>query len=231
MIHIFYVEDEPFLAKIVKETLESNDYLVTLVADGDRALGRFDPEVHDICVLDIMLPNKNGFDIAKDIRRIHHEIPIIFLTAKDQTKDILKGFDVGGNDYIKKPFSIEELIVRIENLLRITGNSTANNNPKDSIRIGQKFLFKPILMELQHEHTKRTLSHRESQILELLCKNTTQPAQRKNILMQVWGDDSFSNSRNLDVYITKLRSYFKSDPTIKILTLKGVGYQFLVDNE
>jgi len=227
MLKIFYVEDEPFLAKIVKETLETKGYEVTLVTDGASASEVFLSDSYDICVLDVMLPNKNGFDVAKDIRKINVAIPILFLTAKDQTMDLLKGFEVGGNDYIRKPFSMEELIVRIENLVKMADLKSVGS-ANEAIKVGQKFTFYPKRLTLSYDDEEKILSHRESQILELMCSNMNQVTERKNILMKVWGDDSFYNSRNLDVYITKLRGHFKIDPTVKITTLKGVGYQFII---
>lgn len=230
MINVLYVEDEPSLAKIVKETLEGQGYGVTLIKDGKNAIAAFDPKIVDICVLDIMLPNKNGFDIATEIKAIQNNIPIIFLTAKNQTEDVLKGFDSGGNDYIKKPFSMDELIARIDNLLKIAGANIKEKKLKD-IPIGTNSIFSPQNMVLQIKGKKKILSHRESQILELLCSNKNSTTSRKSILMEVWGDDSFYNSRNLDVYIAKLRTYLKKEENAKILTLKGVGYLFVLENE
>jgi DNA-binding response OmpR family regulator len=228
MTKILYVEDEPFLAKIVQETLSSNGYNITLIIDGGKAVEAFNNGSFDICILDIMLPNKNGFDIALEIREINDEIPILFLTAKDQTQDLVRGFKVGGNDYIRKPFSMEELMVRIENMLSLTSAKKSSQNAQDEIEIGQSFRYYPLKLSLQYGQESRNLSHRECEILTLLCKHQNEAISRKKILKQIWGDDSFYNSRNLDVYITKLRGYFKLDPGIKIITLKGVGYQFTI---
>lgn len=228
MVNILYVEDEPFLAKIVKETLESKNYIVTLVTDGAKAVQKFHSSSFDICILDIMLPNKNGYEIAQEIRMASLETPILFLTAKDQTKDLLKGFKVGGNEYIRKPFSMEELIARIENLLTLTKVKKQLIQVSPITSIGSIYTFYPQKLELHSKGKIKTLSHRESQIIELLCANKNDVTQRKQILLQIWGDDSFYNSRNLDVYITKIRSYLKEDANIKITTLKGVGYQFVV---
>ncbi len=228
MINILYVEDEPFLAKIVKETLESQGYHVTLVEDGREASDAYHPNKIDICILDVMLPNKNGFEIATEIRQKNKEVPIIFLTAKNQTNDVLNGFDAGGNDYIRKPFSMDELIVRIENLIKIVGAKTLDTKV-EHFAIGSTFNFSPQKLELKSQKNKKMLSHRESQILEMLCNNINGTTERKSILMKVWGDDSFYNSRNLDVYIAKLRGYFKEDENVKILTLKGVGYVLTID--
>jgi DNA-binding response OmpR family regulator len=223
-IKILYVEDEPFLGRIVKESLESRDYEVTMVADGKEAMSVFKQENPDICVLDVMLPNKDGYSIAQNVRQLNPTIPIIFVTAKTQNEDVIKGFEVGGNDYLRKPFSMEELIVRVNNLLNLTrrnGTSTA-----ESITLG-KFEFIPNRYELKKGDTSRKLSHREAILLQILCENRNNTVSRKDILMRVWGDDSFFNSRNLDVYITKLRDYLKEDPAVEIITIKGVGYHFV----
>jgi len=230
MTKVLYVEDEPFLAKIVMETLTSKGYDVTLVTDGSEATPTFQSGVFDICVLDIMLPNKNGFEIAEEIRSTNKEIPILFLTAKDQTTDVLKGFESGGNDYIRKPFSMEELMVRIDNFVKLA-NIRASSKQAEKISIGKQYIFSPHELTLTHPEASLSLSHRECQILHLLSDNMGSVTERKEILLKVWGDDSFYNSRNLDVYITKLRGYFKEEPAIKIKTLKGVGYQFIVTAE
>lgn len=223
---ILYVEDEPFLGRIVKESLESREFQVTMIADGDEAVDAFQKEQPDICILDIMLPAKDGYTIAKEIRQVAPAIPIIFVTAKTQTEDLLKGFEVGGNDYIRKPFSMEELIVRIHNLLQITQHQK-NSNSSDSISIGS-YQFVPLRYELRYKDVVKKLSHRESTLLQTLVENKNATILRKDILMKLWGDDSFFNSRNLDVYITKLRDYLKEDSSIEIITIKGIGYHFAV---
>ncbi len=223
LLKIFYVEDEPFLGRIVKESLEARSFNVTMVSDGRDAVKKFSECVPDICVLDVMLPNKDGFTIAQSIRQTNEKIPIIFVTAKTQTEDVIKGFETGGNDYLRKPFSMEELIVRINNLLRITKNTTPANG---TIKIGE-FEFAPDRYELRHKDNVRKLSHREAMLLLALSENKNNTVTRKEVLMKVWGDDSFFNSRNLDVYISKLRDFFKPDPTIEIITIKGIGYRFM----
>lgn len=223
-VKILYVEDEPFLGRIVKESLESRDYDVIMISDGKDAISSFTATSPDICVLDIMLPGKDGFTIAKEIRQIDPAVPIIFVTAKNQTEDVLKGFSSGGNDYIRKPFSMEELIVRVNNLLQFT---LKKGKTVDHIAIG-RYEFIPLRFELKLDEAVKKLSHRESTLLHLLNENKNATILRKDILMKLWGDDSFFNSRNLDVYITKLRDYLKEDPAIAIITIKGVGYQFTV---
>ncbi len=224
---ILYVEDEPFLGRIVKESLESRDFEVAMITDGNEATAAFKESLPDICVLDIMLPSKDGYAIAKEIRQVAAEMPIIFVTAKVQTEDLLKGFEVGGNDYLRKPFSMEELIVRINNLLQLTRVQKNGSSSQEIISIGQ-YHFIPLRYELRFGDRTRQLSHRESTLLQTLIDNKNATALRKDILLKLWGDDSFFNSRNLDVYVTKLRDYLKEDPAIKIITIKGIGYHFSV---
>lgn len=224
-VKILYVEDEPFLGRIVKESLEVRDFDVRMVSDGKLVLSAFSEVKPDICVLDIMLPNVDGYTIAKEIRKQNPSVPIIFVTAKNQTEDLLKGFEMGGNDYLRKPFSMEELIVRINNLLQLTNKVTTST--KESVRLG-KFEFIPNRYELKIDKQIRKLSAREAMLLQMLAENQNATVSRKDLLLKVWGDDSFFNSRNMDVYITKLRDYLKEDSSIQIITIKGVGYHFAV---
>jgi len=228
MIKVLYVEDEPFLGKIVTESLESRDFIVKMVNDGLLVLDQFKSFQPDICILDVMLPNKDGFTIGKEIRVINSTIPILFLTAKNQTEDLLKGFKSGGNDYIRKPFSMEELIVRVNNLLKLMHPDKNSKSQQDhSITIG-KYVFNTQKYELIQGDQVRKLSHREAQILSMLIEKRNNAIDRREIMKVIWGDDSFFNSRNLDVYITKLRDYLKEDPDVQIITLKGIGYHFAV---
>jgi DNA-binding response OmpR family regulator len=225
-IKVLYVEDEIFLGKIVFETLNSRGFSVHMESDGNQVLKAFEQFAPDICVLDIMLPNKNGFEIAAEIRQKNESIPIIFLTAKTQTEDVVKGFKLGGNDYIRKPFSIEELIVRIESALKLPIPDLGTN--KDSaIHIG-KFLFDPNKQLLIFNKVNLKLSFRETELLRYLSVSNNSIIDRKSLMNHIWGNDSFFNSRNLDVYITKLRGYLKEDPSIQIITIKGVGYRFVI---
>jgi len=223
---VFYVEDELFLARIVKESLESRDFEVFMEHDGAKAVDLFKRSQPDICVLDIMLPNKDGFEIADEIRAINECIPIVFLTAKTQTEDVVRGFTLGGNDYIRKPFSMEELIVRMQNLLRL-GKDGPKKITSESVKIG-KYSFQLNRQVLSNDKEQRKLSFRESELLKLLYESRDKVIDRKDILNLLWGNDSFFNSRNLDVYITKLRSYLKDDPSLEIITIKGIGYRFVV---
>lgn len=222
---VLYVEDEPFLGRIVKESLESRQYQVYMTADGGEALTIFKSAKPDICVLDVMLPSKDGYTIAQEIRLVNPAVPIIFVTAKVQTEDLLKGFESGGNDYLRKPFSMEELIVRINNLLAIT-QSKENSVAVERITIGA-YEYNTQRFELVWRNRVRKLSNREAELLLLFVQSKNRTIQRKDILLKLWGDDSFFNSRNLDVYVTKLRDYLKEDPSIEIITIKGIGYNFV----
>lgn len=224
---VLFVEDEPTLARIVSDSLELKGYEVIQVDSADLAFPQFISLKPNICLLDVMLPGINGFDLARKIRAEDGRVPILFLTAKDQVKDVANGFEAGGNDYLKKPFNMQELLLRMDNLMKLTGT---NRNPMPEDRrlpIG-KYFYDPIALELTNENFRQKLSYRESEVLVELYKNINNVTLRKNLLLKVWGDDSFFNSRNLDVYIRKLRKHFSLDSNIEIITLKSVGYHFLV---
>lgn len=224
-IKILYVEDEPSLAKIVSETLISKDFDVCHINDGNDAMNAFSVYAPHICVLDVMLPGKDGFTIAKEIRHTDPKIPILFLTAKSQTIDTIQGFQAGGNDFIKKPFSLEELIIRVQNLCNLCYGKQILQT--ELCKIG-KYMFDYTRQELELNGDIKRLSFREAELLYMLVANRNDIVQRIEILDKLWGDNSFFNSRNLDVYITKLRSYLKEDANVEIITLKGVGYRLLV---
>ena len=242
-IKVLYAEDEIFLGKIVKETLDSRGFEVIMVTNGAEVLPTYQAERPDICVLDIMMPDRNGFEVAGDIRAVDEDIPIIFLTAKTQTEDLVRGFRTGANDYIRKPFSMEELIVRIENTLRVrkgpgqeigegtgkdgTGRDGTGKAASDVIAIGS-YVFHPYRQVLLGDGEERKLSYRENELLRQLWLGRDQIILREDILQAIWGNDSFLNSRNLDVYVTKLRGYLKGDERVEILTIKGIGYRLVL---
>lgn len=244
-IRVLYAEDEIFLGKIVKETLDSRGFEVIMVTNGAEVLPAYHRTKPDICVLDIMMPDRNGFEVAQDIRAVDEDIPIIFLTAKTQTADLVQGFRTGANDYIRKPFSMEELIVRIENTLRVRRGSAGALGSADAlasagtmadkppgkatevIRIGT-YVFDPYRQVLIESDEERKLSYRENELLKQLWLGRNRIISREDILQAIWGNDSFLNSRNLDVYVTKLRGYLKGDERVEILTIKGVGYRFVL---
>jgi DNA-binding response OmpR family regulator len=218
---ILYVEDEEVLAMLVRDHLTRNGFDVHWVASGNEAEARFCEVKPDLCILDVMLPGMSGYEIGKVIRTTDKSVPIIFLTARSETKDVIEGFKSGGNDYLKKPFSLEELMARIGNLLSMAGRTTPGQ-----YKIGD-LAFDPVRMVIQNGDQSVTLSHRENELLKILIATAGKPVERKHILMELWGDDHFFNSRNLDVYVTRLRKYLKMDPEVQLLTLKGVGYQLV----
>ncbi len=224
-IKVLYVEDELFLGKIVKETLELRGFEVIMESDGADVIKTFEKCHPDICVLDVMLPNRSGFELAEDIRKLNDDVPVIFLTAKTQTDDVVHGFKIGGNDYIRKPFSMEELIVRIENALRLK-KEEAFTIIGDMVTIG-KYQFHLNKQVLATGSEEKKLSYRESELLKYLYQHREQIIDRRDLLNHIWGNDSFFNSRNLDVYITKIRGYLKEDNALEIITIKGVGYRFI----
>lgn len=230
---ILYVEDEPNLGQIVYDSLIIKGFDIIWETDGAQVMSRFQDFTPDICVLDIMLPNVDGYQLSEHIRSKYPSLPIIFLTAKTETQDLVKGFEAGGTDYIRKPFSIAELVIRIKNQLKLHGVGQGNNtnsekkNELDEIELGTYTYF-PQRYELITPSKTIKLSNREGELLKQLTVMGSKVVERKDILLQVWGDDSFFNSRNLDVYIKKLRNYFAEDENIEIQTLRGRGYLFLV---
>ena len=227
MTKILYVEDELALAGIVKETLEGQGYEVHLVSDGGKVLSAVAAYLPDICLFDVMLPNMDGFTLAKELQKTHSQIPIIFLSAKNQTKDVVEGFKSGGNDYMKKPFSLEELIMRIENILQLKkGNHVQTNN--SIFQIGG-YTFDAGKLELSFKNEPVKLTHREAEIIKKFTQHKNGVVNRKELLIEIWGDDSYFNSRSLDVYVKKIRNYFSKDETISIITLRGVGYRFNIE--
>ena len=221
---ILYVEDEPFLGKIVRETLEMRSFEVRMVGDGALVMSTVRDFLPDLVILDVMLPHRDGFELCAAIRKVHTKMPIIFVTAKVQTEDVLKGFQSGGNDYLRKPFSMEELIARINNLLELAGGQETTGVSPDLVALGE-YTFDVRKYELRYKDRVQKLSHREAELLKILTEKLNFPVERKVILQKIWGDDSFFNSRNLDVYIAHLREYLRNDPNVQIITLKGVGYQ------
>jgi len=225
---ILYIEDEVFLGKVVRESLENKGFEVVLETNGANVMQHFKTFTPDICIVDVMLPNVDGYTLGKSIRNQFPTLPIIFLTAKTQTQDVVKGFESGGTDYIRKPFSIEELVVRIGNQLQLAGTQQQKTIPVTEEYNFGSCVFNTTRMELVVPGKTIRLSHKENQILQCFLRNINTVIDRKELLLTVWGDDSFFNSRTLDVYVRKFRDYFSADGKIGIITLKGKGYQFVV---
>lgn len=221
-IKVLLAEDEASLGMIVKESLETRNFTVFHAENGKIALEKYQKEKPDILVLDVMMPIKDGFTLAKEIRAENKHIPIIFLTAKSQTSDVLEGFNNGGNDYLKKPFSMEELIVRIKALL----NRIELKTDTENIKIGSH-LFNLTKQTLTFSEEEQQLTHREAQLLFYLFEKKNEVLDRTFILNKLWGNDDFFNARSMDVFISKLRKKLKQDENIQIINVRGFGYKLI----
>ena len=230
---ILYIEDEEHLASIVPETLIIKGYEVMHYKEGPRVLEHISAFQPHICVLDIMLPYIDGYSLGRTIRQAYPKLPVLFLTAKSQTKDIVEGFSSGGTDYMKKPFSLEELMARIDNQIAIhypqADARSAQYMPQE-FKLGQ-FRYSPQLMKLFTPDGVIKLSNRETEILNIFCLSPNEPIDRRELMKVIWGDDSYFISRNLDVYIRRLREYFGNGSGVEIITLKGKGYHFSVSDQ
>lgn len=223
-IKVLLAEDEPALGQIVKESLETRGFSVILLRNGNQVLETVRHEIPDMVVLDVMMPGCDGFSLARSLRKRGEEVPIIFLTSKAQGKDVVEGFRSGGDDYLKKPFSMEELIVRIEHALQRRKSST-----KDAHYHIGKFIFDPARQSLSYPGTDPVeLTHRESELLVNLCENKNEILDRSEVLKKLWGDDDFFSARSMDVYISRLRKKLQKEPQVKILNVRGYGYKLIV---
>jgi DNA-binding response OmpR family regulator len=219
---ILLVEDDPSLGFVIKDNLSIKGYDVTLCKDGDEGETAFHSKHFNLCILDVMLPKKDGFTIAKNIRQVNKEVPILFLTAKSMTEDKLEGFKSGGDDYITKPFSLDELMYRIEVFLR---RSNGKIDQQEKLYHVGKFTFDPINLTLKNSTYEKTLTQKEAEVLKLLFQNRDRVLKREEILKKVWGDDDYFMGRSMDVFISKLRKYLKEDPGIQIVNYHGVGFR------
>lgn len=224
---ILLAEDEDVLGLLVKEALELiPGFKVEWVRDGETAINTYELLLPDICILDIMMPLKDGFAVSEKIRKLNEDVPILFLTARAQSSDVVKGFKSGGNDYLKKPFSIEELLVRIKELLKRSKYLPGKEEAQVMFQIG-KYKFFPAAQTLSCKEIKYNLTSRESALLRELVLHMNTVLDRKKILNQLWGDDNFFNSRSMDVFIAKLRKYLVHDPSLSIINVRGQGYKFI----
>ncbi|MBI9059557.1 response regulator transcription factor [Labilibaculum sp. DW002] len=225
-VKILLAEDDANLGLLLKEYLVAKGYDTTLCEDGDKAYDEFLKNPYDLCIFDIMMPHRDGFTLAKDIRLINSEIPIIFLTAKSMKEDVLEGFKLGADDYMTKPFSMEELLVRIEAVLRRT-SGVKNENTQEEFKLG-RFLFDSKKQFLQDGDVTTKLTTKESELLKLLCNNVNKVLERNLALRTIWSDDNYFNARSMDVYITKLRKHLKPEPGIEIINVHGKGYKLIM---
>ena len=227
-LKILLCEDDENLGMLLREYLQAKGFTTELCADGELGYKAFLKTKFNICVLDVMMPKKDGFTLAKEIRNSNQDIPIIFLTAKTLKEDILEGFKIGADDYITKPFSMEELVFRIEAIIRRTKGK--KNKESTVYRIG-KFTFDTQKQLLCLGDEQRKLTTKENELLALLCSHANEILQRDFALKTIWIDDNYFNARSMDVYITKLRKHLKDDPQIEIINIHGKGYKLITPEE
>lgn len=224
-IKVLVVEDEPTLAMIIKDTLDGNEFEIVLAANGEEGISLYKETGPDLIVSDIMMPKMDGFTMVRTIRKTDSRTPVLFLSARSATNDVVEGFELGGNDYLKKPFGMAELIVRIRALLN---KVIVHKQETTTFPLGY-YIFDSICQTLTYCGEKEVLSNRESEILKRLCENKDQVLPMKDVLLDLWGDDSFFNARSLHVFITKLRHKLAKDKAIKILNVRGIGYKLIID--
>jgi len=228
-LRVLLVEDDLNLGFVIQDHLRNEGYQVDLEKDGFAGFQKFYNQAFDLCILDVMLPKKDGFTLAEDIRKIDQQVPILFLTAKSMTEDKIKGFKLGADDYLTKPFSFDELDLRIKAIMkRAKPAEDESSNDRDVFELGQ-FTFDYKNLSLDHADEKRTLTKKEAELLRMLCLHRDQVLTREMALTMVWGSDDYFLGRSMDVFITKLRKYLKLDERIKIMNVHGVGFKLIVD--
>ncbi len=230
---ILLVEDDQNFGDVLRSYLEINDYEVELATDGQQGLEQFikNKDQYDLCIFDVMMPKKDGFELASEIRQFDEKIPIIFLTAKSMKEDVLKGFKIGADDYITKPFNSEELLYRIQAILKRQGNQPKTENIPDDYYFGKFHFHYPTriltYMPGTPEEHKEKLSPKESHLLQLFAQHLNEVLPRSLALTQIWGEDNYFTARSMDVFITKLRKYLKKDPQLEIINIHGNGFQLI----
>jgi DNA-binding response OmpR family regulator len=225
-LKILLAEDDKNLGNILKNYLDAKGFVTTLCVNGEDATNAFLKEIYDLCILDIMMPIKDGFMVAKEIRKKDKKVPILFLTAKSMQDDILKGFQIGADDYITKPFSMEILLMRINAITRRSKVAEKNVNVNNNYKIGN-YTFDNIRQALVINTIEHKLTSKESELLKLLCENSNDVLDRSTALKEIWHDDSYFNARSMDVYITKLRKYLKEDPEVELINVHGTGFKLV----
>lgn len=227
MPNLLLVEDDINLGSLLQEYLIDKGFPTDLATDGQKGWQSFVDKEYDLCIFDVMMPKKDGFSLAKEVRMSGRDVPIIFLTAKSMKEDTMQGFRVGADDYVTKPFDREELLLRIEAILRRYKKQPDAQDETNIFQVGQlTFDYSHQLLKSGDKSTR--LTSKESELLRLFCQNLNQPISRSFALKTIWGDDSYFNARSMDVYITKLRKYLREDPSIQIMNLHGEGFKLMV---
>ena len=225
-VKVLLVEDDPNLGSLLKEYLEAKGYSTVLAVNGKQGYEVFSKDKFNICILDVMMPIKDGFTLAKEIRAIDNNVPIVFLTAKSMKEDAVEGFTAGADDYITKPFSMEELLLRIKAILRRTENKTSINSEQSEFQIGNyKFDYKHQTLGI--DGVQQKLTTKEADLLKLLCLNANEILDRNFALKSIWHDDNYFSGRSMDVYIAKLRKYLKEDSSVELINVHGKGFKLL----
>ena len=228
---LLLVEDDEALRFIVKDNLEQNNYNVTVAEDGEIALNLFNENSFDLIILDVMLPKIDGFQVAKTVRKTNEHVPIIFLTARSMTEDKITGLTIGGDDYIPKPFSMEELLLKIKVFLKRSQSQLVSNDVADkNMKIG-RFIFIPEELTLSINGEVRNLTLKEAELIRFFAENLNKVLDRNEILQNIWGSDDYFLGRSLDVFISRLRKYFKADTAISIINLHGIGFRFSIKQD
>ncbi|MDG1278890.1 MAG: response regulator transcription factor [Algoriphagus sp.] len=226
---LLVVEDDPNLGDILKEYLEMKGYEPTLCRDGEEGWNKFKKDKFDLCLLDIMMPKKDGFTLAKEIKKVQENLPILFLSAKNQKDDIIEGLKIGADDYITKPFSMEELLLRLNAILKRTKKSD-DISPLKVYSFGDFVLHYDEQM-LEGPKGKHKLTSKENELIRILAAEINKLVNRSHALKQIWGDDSYFNARSMDVYLSKIRKLLKDDPKVQIITVHGEGFKLIVSEE
>ena len=229
-IKLLLVEDDTNFGAVLKDFLTFNDYDVVHAVDGEDGWKKFNSDKYDLCILDVMMPKKDGFTLAKEIREVNKQVPIIFLTAKSMKSDVLHGYQVGADDYLNKPFDSEVLLYKIKAITERGGAETAEaeDNTQTEFKIGS-FTFDSKLRNLSNGTEEYKLSPKENALLKLLCQHMGDLMPRELALVRIWKDDNYFTARSMDVYIVKLRKYLKSDPKVSISNIHGEGFRLVVE--
>jgi len=226
MPNLLLVEDDPNLGGLLQEYLTDKGYPTDLATDGQQGWQMFVDGAYDLCIFDVMMPRKDGFSLAKEVRMSGRDVPIVFLTAKSMKEDTVQGFRLGGDDYITKPFDRDELLLRIEAILRRYQRQTMHEAEQSIFQVGS-YTFDHNHQQLSRHGDTARLTSKESELLKLFCQNLNQPVSRSYALKMIWGDDTYFNARSMDVYVTKLRKHLREDATIQIMNLHGEGFKLM----